>query len=217
MRPERIIFVTGTDTGVGKTFVGAALLAALSRAGRNVVGVKPVETGCGGAISPEEDGAILAAASGQSSPRAALTRLRMPVAPPIAADAEGAALSLDTWYDAIDRLSEQHDLVLVEGAGGLLSPLTWRANLRDLIVTTNGRALVVASDRLGTINHVLLTLEALGRFALGVVLSAPAAPDASTESNAAALRKLLPDVRLASIARHRSWQEADAGEIARWL
>jgi dethiobiotin synthetase len=217
MRSERILFVTGTDTGVGKTFVGAALLRSLSRLGHRVVGVKPVETGCGGAISPREDGAILAAASGQSSPRAALTRLQRPVAPPVAADAEGTVLSLDGWYKVIDGLSDQHELVLVEGAGGLLSPLTWRSNLRDLIVTTGSRALVVASDRLGSINHVLLTLEALGKLALGVVFSAPERPDESTSTNAESLRRVMPGARIASIPRCRSWEEADVAELTRWI
>src|SRR5688572_32578214 len=112
MRPERILFVTGTDTGVGKTFVGAALLRHWADAGRRVVGIKPVETGCSGAISPHEDGAILALATRQASPRAALTRLTKPVAPPLAAEAEGTVLSLDTWLSTIDRLSDEHERVL---------------------------------------------------------------------------------------------------------
>src|SRR5688500_7079434 len=217
MRPERIIFITGTDTGVGKTFVGAALLRALSKSGRRIVGVKPVETGCGGAISPDEDGAILAAASGQTSPRAALTRLQKPVAPPIAADAEGAVLSFDTWVGSIASLSELHDLVLVEGAGGLLSPLTWRTTLRDLIFTMGARALVVACDRLGSINHTLLTLEALRNHALGVVFSAPPQADESTGSNAESLRRFVPEMRIATVARHVSWEEANLSEVARWI
>lgn len=219
MRSERILFVTGSDTGVGKTFVSAALLRAWADAGRDVAGVKPVETGCGSAIAPGEDGAILAAASRQRSPRAALTRLGMPVAPPVAADAEGAVLSIEHWLDAIERLSEQHERVLVEGAGGLLSPLTWRANLRDLIATVDARALVVASDRLGSINHALLTLEALGRRAVGVVFSAPAQADASTGINADALRRVAPGVRVAALGRHRTWEEAAAemSAVASWV
>ncbi len=219
MQPERILFVTGTDTGVGKTFVAAALLRALADKGQRVVGIKPVETGCGVAIAPEEDGAILAAASGQASPRAALTRLLRPVAPPVAAEVEGVRLSLDTWRETIERLSEDHELVVVEGAGGLLSPLTWRSNLRDLILTTQGRALVVAADKLGTINHTLLTLEALGRSAVGVVLSAPAQPDASTGTNADALRRLSPDLSVAVVGRFGAWSDAAAAidEIVRWV
>jgi dethiobiotin synthetase len=219
MRPERILFVTGTDTGVGKTFVGAALLRHWADRGRRVVGVKPVETGCGGAIAPTEDGAILALATRQTSPRAALTRLAKPVAPPLAAEAEGAVLSPETWYATIDRLSEEHELVLVEGAGGLLSPLTWQATLRDLIRSIGARALVIACDRLGSINHALLTTEALGRAAIGVVFSAPVNGDESTGTNADAFRRMMPAVRAASMDRFRSWEqaaEAVAG-IASWV
>jgi dethiobiotin synthetase len=217
MRPERIVFVTGTDTAVGKTFVGAALLRHWSDAGRRVAGLKPVETGCGGAISPTEDGAILARAARQDSPRAALTRLARPVAPPVAAEAEGAVLSFDVWFAAIDRASEEYELVLVEGAGGLLSPLTWRASLRDLIASIGARALVVAADRLGSINHTLLTMEALGSAAIGVVFSAPASPDDSTGTNAHALHKLMPEIRIASVERFGTWESAPVAEIAGWV
>lgn len=219
MRAERVLFVTGADTGVGKTFVAAALLRHLAERGWDVVGVKPVETGCGGAIRPEEDGAILAAASGQTSPRAALTRLGLPVAPPVAAEAEGVRLTMETWIEAIDPLTERHDLVLVEGAGGLLSPLTWSTNLRDMLVTIRSRALVVASDRLGTLNHTLLTLEALGRSALGVVFTAPEKADESTGTNRDALARVRPDVNLISIGRYPSWEAAteEAGGIAPWI
>lgn len=219
MRADRVLFVTGTDTGVGKTFVGAALLRHLVERGLNVVGVKPVETGCGGAISPEEDGAILAAASGQPSPRAALTRLGLPVAPPVAAEAEGVRLAMEGWIEAIEPLTERHDLVLVEGAGGLLSPLTWSTNLRDMIATLRSRALVVAADRLGTLNHTLLTLEALGRSALGVVFSAPDQEDASTGTNCEALTRVSPDVNVLSIGRHPTWETAagDTSPIVGWI
>jgi dethiobiotin synthetase len=149
----------------------------------------------------------------QSSPRAALTRLAKPVAPPLAAEAEGTVLSLDSWTSAIDRLSDENDLVLVEGAGGLLSPLTWQATLRDLIRSSGARALVVASDRLGSINHALLTMEALGRAAIGVVFSAPANRDESTGTNADAFSRMMPGARVATMDRFRSWEQA-AGAVA---
>lgn len=208
MRPDRILFVTGTDSGVGKTFVGAALARAAAMSGRSVIGVKLVETGCGGAIRRDEDGAILATATGQSSPRAALNRLARSTDPPVAAEAEDVHLSMDVWLATVERLSDVADLVVVEGTGGILSPMTWSSTLRDMVTSTGARALIVAADRAGTLNHALLSLEALGRSALGVVLSAPARPDASTGSIHAALARLAPGVRILSIPRLETFAQA---------
>jgi dethiobiotin synthetase len=216
-----VVVVTGTDTGVGKTWTTAALARAAVRDGRRVVAIKPFETGCQAERDAAEDGAALARASGQKAPDRALVRLGAPVAAPEAADREGASIDYDAVVREIHKLVVGADLALVEGAGGLLSPLTWERTALDLARDLRARLLVVAADRLGTVNHTLLTLkllEANGLVAMGVVLTAPERIDASTGSNARAIS------RLASIRVHSAPRTSDpeAGarsmtEVLSWL
>jgi len=221
-KASRIVLVTGTDTGVGKTMVTAGLARALSDRGVQVVAIKPVETGCGETVGESEDGWILASASRQSKPVGALTRLREPVAPPVAADLEGSTLDASCWRETLASYSESTEVVLVEGAGGLLSPLTWKETARDLASSLGAVALVVAADRLGTLNHTLLTLEALARAeirTLGIVFSAPPSPDESTGKNLESLRRIDPSVKALALARVKSWEEAakKLEEVSRWI
>jgi len=190
-----VVLVTGTDTGVGKTWVGRALARLLMQAGRRVIAIKPVETGCTAVTAAREDGALLAAATGQSEPRAALHRFATPLAPALAADspADGDAVDLDALLLRIEALSDGAEIVLMEGFGGLLSPITWDWTVVELARSLGAVALVVGSDRLGVINHALLTLSALelaGIDVAGVVLTPPAMADASTGTNAEAIARL---------------------------
>jgi dethiobiotin synthetase len=216
------VLITGTDTGVGKTVVGYGLARRLAEGGSRVLAVKPVESGCAGPPADTEDGVLLARASGQEEPRAALVRLSRPVAPPVAADAEGVSLDHEDWCREIRRREAGHDVVIVEGAGGLLSPLTWRATALDLARRLEAAALVVAPDRLGTLNHTLLTVSALEREGvplLGVVLVAPAAADESTGTNADALRRCGGVDRIAELPRLGRIEESSEHleAVARWL
>ncbi|MCI0573134.1 MAG: dethiobiotin synthase, partial [Myxococcaceae bacterium] len=152
-------------------------------------------TGCGAEPSPAEDGVLLAQATGQRSPRRALRRFRAPLAPALAAELEGTAVVLEEIVEEILRDAWSAEVVLVEGAGGLLSPMGWSWNAVDLARALDAAALVVASDRLGCINHALLTLGALdaaGVRVAGLVLSAPEVLDESTGANAAAIGCLWP-------------------------
>ena len=188
-----ITVVTGTDTAVGKTWVTTALARALRAAGQRVLAIKPIETGCPAKPSSQEDGALLAAATGQTEPRQALIRLRAPLAPVLAAEQEGVTIDLESLVSRIRRYAVGYDMTLVEGAGGLLSPLSWTDNALDLAHGLNAKVLVVGADRLGTINQALLTLRALEAartMVVGLVLTAPAEPDDSTRSNAAAIARL---------------------------
>ncbi len=199
-----IILIAGTDTGVGKTWTGCALALALRRVGRNVTAVKPMETGCPESPSGAEDGVRLALATGQTEPLHALMRFRDPVAPPEAADREGRRIDFNRLVRRIREYAERSEITLVEGAGGLLSPLTWNESAVDLARTLEARVLLVAADRLGTINHVLMSLKILewNRLdILGLVLTAPPAPDASTGSNAAAIFSISGYRRLVSVPR----------------
>ena len=183
--PRRIV-ITGTDTEIGKTFVGCAVARAAVKLGFRVVGIKPVESGCDDLAVADRDGRLLALATGQHSPREALQSFGPPVAPPVAAKRAGVRLDQHRWLEQIRRAEKGADLLLVEGAGGLLSPLTEEENIRDLALVLDAAAILVGADRLGTLNHVLLTVESLSRAGIGleaIVLSAPERTDASTGNN----------------------------------
>jgi dethiobiotin synthetase len=209
------LLITGTDTGVGKTWIGRALASALVKAGRPVVAIKPVETGCSDTTAMREDGALLAAATGQAEPRRALYRFAAPLPPALAADVAGEAIDLDAMLFRLEALSSGAEVVLIEGVGGLLAPMTWEWTVVDLVRALGASALVVALDRLGTINHTLLTLGALelaGLEVAGVVLTAPETPDPSTGTNAAAIARLAGIDRIVTMPRLAD-PAAAAGEV----
>ena len=231
--PLRVV-ITGTDTGVGKTFVGCALARALVARGIQTLAVKPVESGCAELASTEENGCLLAAATGQPQPLAALVRLAQPLAPPVAAALEGLELSLEDWVGRITALERATfedaaaafedvapespaprvpGITLVEGAGGLLSPLTATADTRDLIRALGAEVLLVTANRLGTLNHTRLTFEALESHGIAVhtvVLSACGDPDTSAASNGAELGRWLP---VPIIELPRDDEEAASGQL----
>jgi malonyl-CoA O-methyltransferase len=164
---RRGVFVTGTDTGVGKTVVSALLCSALRQAGRAAGYFKPVQTG------PDDDTGTVARLAGLEGGALAAPayRFRLPAAPSRAAAAEGIAIRIESIVTRWKELPA--GLWVVEGAGGLLVPLGERATIRDLIGAMGLPILLVASTRLGTINHTLLTLEAArhaGLAVAGVVL-----------------------------------------------
>ena len=199
-RRSNVVVVTGTDTGVGKTWVTCAIARALAGLGVRVVAIKPVETGCGTAERSGEDGVLLAEATGQGEPREALIRLAAPLVPVLAAEREGRAIDFDDLLIRIEGYAASTDLVLLEGVGGLLAPITWEWCLVDIAQALEARAVLVASDRSGAVNHALLTLGALELASVpvtDVVLTSPDVPDASTGTNDAAI------ARLGGIARIR--------------
>jgi dethiobiotin synthetase len=190
---SNVVVIAGTDTSVGKTWVACALARALRSAGRRVIGLKVVETGCAGARRDTEDGVLIARASGQGEPAEALVRLAAPLTPALAAEREGIALDFDDILLRIEGYARGADIAIVEGSGGLLAPMSWEWNLVDLAQALEARALVVGRDRLGTVSHALLTLSALEIGAVpvaGLVLTPPAQPDGSTGTNAATIERL---------------------------
>lgn len=185
-----IVVVTGTDTGVGKTIVTAALAARGLAAGRRVAVVKPAQTG------------TAAFGAGETSDIETVRRLLGPadvmyavggeypdpLSPLAAAEVSGRPpVYLGDVLALVGDLAERHDLVLVEGAGGVLVPMGASAwTVADLAVAARAPAVVVARAGLGTINHTALTLEALARrgIAAAVVIGAwPAAPELVHERN----------------------------------
>jgi dethiobiotin synthetase len=179
------IGITGTDTGVGKTLVGCALAAELVRRGLRVTAMKPIETGVA-ADDPLRDGARLARAAGDTRPLSLLAPLTLPdaLAPLAAARRIGTSVDIEA-LDAAVRLAESGcDVLLVEGAGGLLVPIAESLSFDALFARWALALVIVAANRLGVINHVRLTLAAAQRAALpirAVVLNHPT-PDATDPS-----------------------------------
>ena len=159
------LFITGTDTGVGKTVVAAALAASLRADGVNVGVMKPVATGCvrrrEGLVS--EDAEFLAKAADAPEPLEEIAPIRLaePLAPTVAAARAGIPLDLVPMWRAWDRLRKAHDVMLVEGIGGALCPVTPTQCVADLAQRFHLPVLVVARPALGTINHTAMTVEVL--------------------------------------------------------
>ena len=172
------LFVTGTDTGVGKTWVAVALTRLLVQRGLSVCPRKPVESGCASGedgLLPQDAAALWKAAdSTESLHQVCAYPLRAALSPERAAALEGRTLTLDQLVTACQSGIGADNFLLVEGAGGLLSPLATGTTNADLAAALQLPMLVVAADRLGVINHILLTVEALQHRALplvGVVLN----------------------------------------------
>ncbi len=172
------IFITGTDTGVGKSVVAAALAALLHARGVNVGVMKPVTSGCreesGRPVS--DDAELLARGAGLAGVDADMAPyiLHRPIAPSEAASLDGTQISFRLIGEAFGRLAARHDFVIVEGAGGLMVPLTGELLIADLVIYLQLPLLVVARPALGTVNHTLLTCYSarqLGITARGVVIN----------------------------------------------
>jgi len=184
---RRAIFVTGTDTGVGKTLFAAGLVRLALRRGLVVKPLKPVETGCAirsGMLYPE-DGAFLVEASENrvSLDECTPFRFSLPASPYRAAALEGKRLFASDLVEHVLAVAETADLTVVEGAGGLMAPIDDDFMMIDLIERLGFPAILVARTRLGTINHTLLSVEALDRRGIeldGIVLS-QSTPDRGPE------------------------------------
>jgi dethiobiotin synthetase len=174
----RGVFITATDTGVGKTLVTSALVAHLRQRGIDVGVMKPIETGVSRSPNAQSDGAQLRRAAENSDPMAEICPyvFRLPVAPLSAARAEGTTVQVSTIMRGFRALCQKHALMVVEGVGGLYVPIAQSFNMIDLIYRMNVSAIVVGYSGLGGINHALLTLRALHRrkiHILALVLNQP--------------------------------------------
>lgn len=168
---SRGLFITGTDTGVGKTVVAATLARLLRLRGVNVGVMKPVTSGCreeeGRLVS--DDALLLCRAAGQvCSADVAPYRLREPLAPAEAAKLDGVRIDFAHIRECYERLAAAHDVVIVEGAGGLMVPLAGGLLVADLIKSLALPLLVVARPNLGTVNHTVLTCFAAQQLELSV-------------------------------------------------
>jgi dethiobiotin synthase len=216
------VLITGTGARVGKTWVACGLIRTLRDAGKQVIAIKPVETGRSGPPSDWEDGVRLARATGQEQPAHAILRLPLPGAPVLGGEGVESAIDFDALLLKIERYIDGIEFGLVEGTGGLLTPVTWEWNMTDLARDLGACALVVAEDRLGTINHALLTLSALelaGISCAGVVLTTPETIDRSTGANAAAIARLSGLDRVMALPRASDPADAASamGQVVGWL
>ena len=167
------IFITGTDTEVGKTFVAGGLARTWLKMGKRVGVMKPIESGCArsdGVLQPL-DALFLKKMSSSTDELDLIVpyRLEHPLAPSIAAELEGIEIDLKNIESIYQQLERTYDVILVEGGGGLLSPLYKTFTNVDLIKLLGIPVIVVARNALGTINHTLLTVECARSNALSIL------------------------------------------------
>lgn len=162
---KQAFFITGTDTGVGKTYIACKLIQQYVAQGYKVIGMKPVAAGCEFVDGEwvNDDVLKLEAAGNVKAPRE-LTNpysFNEPIAPHIAAEVAGKIIEIAVIKQAFDALSELADIVIVEGAGGFLVPLNDTDSMADLAVQLNIPIILVVGMKLGCISHALLTAEAI--------------------------------------------------------
>lgn len=165
------IFITGTDTGVGKTLVTAALALYLKKRGVLVGVMKPIETGVSPARAAQSDAARLRSIIESEETLGAICpySFELPIAPLAAAHAEGQTINPDTIKKVYRLLSSRYDCMVVEGIGGVHVPVTHSSTVMDLIKQLRLSVVVVGRSGLGGINHALLTIEALRRKRISIV------------------------------------------------
>ena len=192
------LFIAGTDTGVGKTFIAGGLASFFHQRGVRVGVMKPVESGCerfADGLRPQ-DGVFLQkmSSSAEDLEKIVLYRLEHPLTPSVAADLEDVVIDLKAIQDVYQQREVHYDLMLVEGVGGLLAPLYKDSTSVDLIRLLDIPLIVVARNALGTINHTLLTVEYARQSrltVLGVILNCCSPdPDVSVETNHQVIREL---------------------------
>ena len=196
---SRGVFVTGTDTGIGKTVATVALIAALNQAGSRAVGMKPVASGCTRTTHGwrNDDGEALLAASAGAPDYALVNPYALPaaVAPHLAARAAGVEIRLDPILAAFAALSTNTDCIIVEGVGGWAVPLAPALMQADLVSALMLPVILVVGLRLGCINHAILSARAIaadGCTLLGWIGNHIDADMACVEDNLATLRELVP-------------------------
>lgn len=165
------IFITGTDTGVGKTLVAAALALHLKKRGLSIGVMKPIETGCSAGKESRSDAARLRSIIESEEPLGAICpySFELPVAPLTAAQLSDQPINLDTIRKIYRILSSRYECIVVEGVGGVHVPITQHNNVMDLVKQLRLPVVVVGRSGLGGINHALLTIEALRRQKIRII------------------------------------------------
>jgi dethiobiotin synthetase len=220
-KPTPGLFITGTDTGVGKTHVAAMIVRTLVAAGHRVGVYKPIASGCQGDSHGKltsDDAVALWEAAGRPGEldRVCPQCFAAPLAPHQAARAEGRTVDVDLLRAGFDYWREQSDIVVVEGAGGLFSPLTDDMLNIDLAAALELPVVVVTANRLGTIHATLATLVAARSHSptlpiVGIVLNdaTPDDGDASRTTNAEEIRRFAEAPVLATIGNGATHSDVD--------
>ena len=195
MKSPQILFITGTDTGVGKTVFAALSTVYLRQNGFRVAALKPL---CSGG---REDARTLHAAAGKvlSLDEVNPWYFRLPLAPVLAARKEKKCVKLREVVAHIRHIAKQFEVVVVEGAGGLLIPMGEEFDSRDLIKALGAMPIIVCPNKLGAVNQVRLVLEVLppgARANARVVLVNPMKPDAASRTNLELLTEFVESSRL---------------------
>ena len=209
----RGIFVTGTDTEIGKTAIAAGLAAVLKNRGIRVGVMKPISAG------GRADANLLQQVTGQPLDTINPIALRAPLSPNIAAEREHAEIDLALVFSAFDRLLQTRDCVLVEGVGGLLVPIADHILVADLALRLQLPLLIVARAALGTINHTLLTIEAARARGLpinGAIYNAlsPGPPDLSAQLSPGVVTRI-SGIPSAGTIPYDPHVDVDAGRLGR--
>jgi dethiobiotin synthetase len=201
------LFVTGTDTGVGKTVVTGGIVAALRARGHDVGVSKPLQSGAL-AGDASGDAMLLRAWTGvpETAAEIAPYSFAAALAPSVAAEREGRSVALTDAVDAVHAVAANHDAVVVEGAGGLIVPLGPDWTVADLAVALSLPVVVVARAGLGTVNHSALTIRVIRSYGLdplGVVLNGP--EDESSRRNA----QLIEELAEVRVLGHTPWVDGE--------
>lgn len=218
----RGFFVTGTDTGVGKTCVSVGLIRALQAQGHVVVGMKPVASGCVESASGlvNEDALELQSCASFSMPYRKVNpyAFEPPVAPHLAAQAEDVRIEIPVITETCRELSSEADRVVVEGVGGWLVPVNEYQTMADVAIALGLPVVLVVAIRLGCLNHALLTASAIMKSGLrfeGWVANRMDPDCEQQDENVAALRERLPAPLLADLdyAENKASLESQASRI----
>lgn len=204
-------FITGTDTGVGKTVITAALVKAAQHLGFKAAAMKPIETGCRKPADMRQhtvcsneilipiDGKFLREISGAEAPLDLITPVRFenPLAPMPASEREGISVNITQIKDAFATLVSIYNVLIIEGVGGILVPITEDYSVLDMVKYFGLPVIVVARPGLGTINHTLLTVHYALKEALpvaGVILNYTQPPEGTIaeQTNPGVLEKICP-------------------------
>jgi len=212
------LFVTGTDTGIGKTVVACGLVRLLMQWKVKVGVMKPFATG------DQDDARLLMEAAQSEFPLSLINPqfFKTPLAPAVAAAVEQKDVHMDQVYKAFWEIAKSHDFTIVEGIGGVRVPLADSTSVADLMGALRLPALIVARAGLGTLNHILLTLEALDRAkvpVVGIILNGDTQQTLAEKTNPEALREYTTVPVLAVLPQNKAYVKdptAVADELADW-
>ena len=205
------VFISGTGTDVGKTFIAAALIRHLRAAGKPVEAIKPVVSGFNPANITLSDSGVLLAALGRDPvqeqiERVSPWRFTAPLSPDLAAQAEGRAVDFKALIEFCRRAEDQtRGLLIIEGVGGIMVPLDATHTVLDWMTALRAPVLLVAGSYLGTISHTLTALHVLAQRRLdiaAVVVSESATPGASLDDTVATIARFAQPIEVIGVPRH---------------